>query len=78
MGGLRPASETRVLASRVRLITRGGYYVRSLARDLGRALGCGAHLSELRRTAIGPWDDPDPDRSIEVRGRDLRNSDQPS
>ncbi len=58
-------------ASRVRLVTRGGYYVRSLARDLGRALGCGAHLDALRRTTIGPWNDPGPDRSIEIRGRDL-------
>lgn len=40
------------------LTCRGGFYVRSLARDLGRALGCGAHLSRLRRTAIGPWEDP--------------------
>ena len=39
------------------LVCRGGYYVRSLARDLGRALGCRAHLSALRRTAIGPWED---------------------
>ncbi len=30
-----------------------GTYVRSLAADLGRALGGGAHLSALRRTAIG-------------------------
>jgi len=32
-----------------------GTYLRSLARDLGAALGCGAHLLELRRTAIGPY-----------------------
>ncbi len=31
-----------------------GTYVRALARDIGRALGCGAHLDSLRRTAIGP------------------------
>jgi tRNA pseudouridine55 synthase len=31
----------------------GGTYVRSLVRDVGAALGCGAHLSRLRRTAIG-------------------------
>lgn len=31
-----------------------GTYLRSLARDLGQALGCGAHLLELRRTAVGP------------------------
>lgn len=39
----------------LRVVTRGGFYVRSLARDLGRAVGCGAHLETLRRTAIGPW-----------------------
>jgi len=32
-----------------------GTYVRALARDLGLALGCGAHLRELRRTGVGPW-----------------------
>ena len=31
-----------------------GTYVRSLAHDVGQALGCGAHLVRLRRTAIGP------------------------
>ena len=30
--------------------------MRALARDLGRALGCGAHLTVLRRTAVGPFD----------------------
>jgi tRNA pseudouridine55 synthase len=30
-----------------------GTYIRSLARDLGEAVGCGAHCAELRRTAIG-------------------------
>ncbi|MFN3875319.1 MAG: tRNA pseudouridine(55) synthase TruB [Flavobacteriales bacterium] len=30
-----------------------GTYIRSLAHDIGQALGCGAHLSALRRTAIG-------------------------
>ena len=33
-----------------------GTYVRSLAADLGRALGGGAHLSALRRTAVGPFE----------------------
>lgn len=33
-----------------------GTYVRALARDLGRALGCGGALASLRRTAIGPID----------------------
>lgn len=30
-----------------------GTYLRSLAHDLGRALGCGAHLTALRRTRVG-------------------------
>ena len=32
-----------------------GTYIRSLAHDIGKALGSGAHLSELRRTAIGDF-----------------------
>lgn len=32
-----------------------GTYIRSLAMDIGAALGCGAHLSALRRTASGPF-----------------------
>jgi tRNA pseudouridine55 synthase len=32
-----------------------GTYVRSLAADLGAALGGGAHLRRLRRVAVGPW-----------------------
>ncbi len=32
-----------------------GTYIRSLARDLGEALGCGAHLSSLVRTRIGAY-----------------------
>jgi len=34
-----------------------GTYVRSLARDLGRALGCFGHVSELRRTRVGPFNE---------------------
>jgi len=32
-----------------------GFFVRTLAQDLGEALGCGAHLVGLRRTASGPF-----------------------
>lgn len=34
-----------------------GTYVRSIARDLGRALGCYGHISALRRTSVGPFDE---------------------
>jgi tRNA pseudouridine55 synthase len=36
-----------------------GAYVRALARDLGRALGCCGHVSALRRTAVGPFAEAD-------------------
>lgn len=42
--------EGRVL---LRIRCSKGTYIRSLAHDLGRILGCGAHLSALRRTASG-------------------------
>ena len=38
-----------------RVVCGGGTYVRVLAADVGAALGCGAHLTALRRTAIGPF-----------------------
>lgn len=44
---------------RVSFITRvsSGTYVRSLARDLGRMLGCGGYLASLTRTAVGRFDE---------------------
>ncbi len=40
----------------VRVECTTGTYVRALARDLGRALGVGGHLTALRRTRVGPFD----------------------
>ena len=37
----------------------GGTYVRTLADDVGEALGCGAHLASLRRTSSGGFDEID-------------------
>jgi tRNA pseudouridine55 synthase len=34
-----------------------GAYVRALARDMGRMLGCLGHVAALRRTAVGPFDE---------------------
>ncbi|WP_163995725.1 tRNA pseudouridine(55) synthase TruB [Pyxidicoccus caerfyrddinensis] len=44
-------------ADRLQLSVRcsKGFFVRTLAFDLGRALGCGAHLEALRRTHSGPF-----------------------
>src|SRR5439155_7583004 len=33
-----------------------GTYIRALGADLGEALGCGAHLTALRRTRVGRFD----------------------
>ena len=38
-----------------RVVCSTGTYIRSLAHDFGKALGCGAHLSALRRTRIGEF-----------------------
>jgi tRNA pseudouridine55 synthase len=45
---LNPVIEASIVCS-------GGTYVRTLAHDLGQNLGCGAHLSSLRRTAVGKF-----------------------
>jgi tRNA pseudouridine55 synthase len=37
------------------VVCSAGTYIRSLARDLGDAAGTGAHLTQLVRTASGPW-----------------------
>jgi tRNA pseudouridine55 synthase len=37
------------------VVCSAGFYVRSLAHDLGIALGCGAHLAALRRISSGEW-----------------------
>jgi tRNA pseudouridine55 synthase len=60
-----PASST------LRIVCGGGYYVRSLARDLGRTTSARAHLVKLRRTAIGPWEDPPQGERPAIRGAAL-------
>jgi len=47
--------EFEIPFARLRLRCSSGTYVRSLASDLGKLMGCGAHLSELRRTQIGSF-----------------------
>lgn len=40
---------------RIRTKVSKGTYIRTLGEDIGRALGCGAHLQSLRRLATGPF-----------------------
>src|SRR4051812_10469076 len=42
-----------------RVVCSPGTYIRSLAHDLGQALGCGAHLIQLRRTRSGRFTEAD-------------------
>ena len=37
----------------IRVVCSKGTYIRALARDIGEALGCGGHLTGLRRTRVG-------------------------
>jgi tRNA pseudouridine55 synthase len=41
--------------ARLRLVCSAGFYVRTLAHELGQRLGCGAHLESLRRTRAGSF-----------------------
>jgi tRNA U55 pseudouridine synthase TruB len=57
-----------------------GTYIRSLARDIGTVLGCGAHLESLRRVSVGPFDVADaqsPDALDVERLRPLREAGTP-
>ncbi|MDE6418289.1 MAG: tRNA pseudouridine(55) synthase, partial [Duncaniella sp.] len=57
----------------IRVVCSKGTYIRALARDIGAALGSGAHLSALRRTRVGDVTLADcltPDRAVEL----IRNS----
>ena len=38
-----------------------GTYIRTLCHDIGEALGCGAHMAELRRTRAGPFNERNDD-----------------
>jgi tRNA pseudouridine55 synthase len=49
-----------------------GTYVRAIARDLGRLLGCHGHVTALRRTRVGPFLETDaiPLAALEAEGAD--------
>jgi len=55
----------------VRLVTGPGFYVRSLARDLGERLGTGGYVVELERTRVGNYT---ADRAIRLPGRGPRTA----
>jgi tRNA pseudouridine55 synthase len=56
-----------------RATVSGGTYLRSLARDVGEALGCGAHLATLLRTRVGPFQLEDAVTPQRLTAGDLRD-----
>ena len=44
---------------RIQVTCGAGTYIRSIARDLGQMLGCGAHVTGLRRLWVSPFSQPD-------------------
>ena len=54
--------------ARLLIVCGSGTYVRSIARDLGRAIGSAAHLAALRRLAIGALDVSDATGIESLRG----------
>jgi tRNA pseudouridine55 synthase len=61
--------------ARLRVVCSSGFYVRSLAHELGARLGCGAHLSALQRTRAGTFELTDAVRleDIEAAGVEIRD-----
>lgn len=55
VGAAEEPQTVEVTDVRVRVRCSSGTYIRALARDLGKALGVGAHLTALRRTELGPF-----------------------
>ena len=70
--GPRPSDFDAATLIRLRVAASAGFYVRSLAHDLGQALGCGAHLEALRRTRAGRFsvDDAVTLDAVEAKGAD--------
>lgn len=57
---------------RARIHCGTGTYIRALARDLGRAVGSAAHLEQLRRVRVGPFDVADADDIETLKAGEVR------
>ena len=56
-GFRKPVRFQQTVDIEIRVVCSAGTYIRSLAHDLGQTLGCGGHVTELRRTAVGSFTD---------------------
>ncbi len=59
----------------IKVTCSSGTYIRTLAHDIGRKLGCGAHLSMLFRTRVGPFELKEALTLQDIRKEKQRNSD---
>jgi len=59
----------------IKVTCSSGTYIRTLAHDIGRKLGCGAHLSLLFRTRVGPFELKEALTLQDIRREKERNSD---
>lgn len=75
-----PATEREAMVLRIEVDCSSGTYIRTLADDLGHALGGGAHLRNLRRTAIGSFTlaEAHPVESLEILPPAVAMRDYPS
>lgn len=53
------------------VLCQAGTYIRKLVHDMGESLGCGAHMTGLRRTKVGPFDLKESFPLSGVSGKDL-------
>lgn len=60
--------------AKIRTRVSSGTYIRALADDIGKVLGCGAYLEELRRTSIGSFDVKDAVKKEAIALTSLRAS----
>ena len=57
---------------KIKIDCGAGTYIRSLARDLGEALGVGGYCLELRRTKIGPYEVSEARKTAQINDLDIR------
>jgi len=53
------------------VLCEAGTYIRKLVHDMGQSIGCGAHMTELRRTKIGPFGIGEAVRLSELSEKDV-------
>lgn len=68
--GFQPGNPARLEAE---IHCSKGTYIRTIAEDLGRNLGCGAHVARLHRTQAGPFRDED---AVSLEALEVERGDQ--